>query len=239
MTAKKSTKQNRPSGAVGRGGVNPAPDADNGTVRCAAEQLTMMPIDDLIPYARNAKTHSPEQIKQLRASLREFGFVTPILIDFDNNILAGHGRVLAARAEGMREVPCVLVSNLTDAQRRAYILADNKLAENAGWDIELLKIEMQDLTEMDFDTSLTGFSMEELKEIDVSGYTRSAPGTGDSVEPADAREDDDDGEAPETCPYHPGDTFRLGRHLLVCGDCTQEETTNKFQRGGGSKPSSD
>ena len=230
MAAKNTTRATTKGGTAGKGGINPAPAIGNYTVRCAAEQLTMVPIDDLVPYARNAKTHSPEQILQLRASLREFGFVAPVLIDFDNNIIAGHGRVMAARAEGMSEVPCVLVSNLTDAQRKAYILADNKLAEAAGWNMEMLKLEMQDLQEMDFDTTITGFSEEELKEIDVSGYSRSAPGT---VEEADAKEDGDDGIPPETCPYHPGDTFRLGRHLLVCGDCTSKEIANKFQRGGG------
>ena len=102
------------------------------------EQMVRVPIGELVPYARNARTHSESQIAQIRASLREFGFVNPVIIDSDRNIIAGHGRVLAAKAEGMTEVPCVLVEHLTDAQRRAYILADNRLAEQSGWDTEML-----------------------------------------------------------------------------------------------------
>lgn len=168
-------KKKTPGGTAGKGGVNPAPTRDDQTVRIAAEQLTMVPIDDLIPYANNAKKHGAKQINQIRASLREFGFVTPVLIDFDNNIIAGHGRVEAARAEGMSEVPCVLVTNLTEAQRKAYILADNRLSETAAWDTELLKIELEGLDKLDFDTSIIGFDADSLREIEVSGYTRAAP----------------------------------------------------------------
>ena len=169
------------SGAVGKGGVSAAPHEDNHTVRVAAEQLLLVPIDDLVPYANNAKIHSPEQINQIRGSLREFGFVTPVLIDFDNNIIAGHGRVMAARAEGMEQVPCVMVSNLTEAQRKAYILADNRLAEVAQWDLKALEIELEGLKELNFDTGLIGFEPEDLKEIQVNAYTRAAPGqTGDA-----------------------------------------------------------
>ena len=155
--------------------------SDAQTVRIAAEQLTMVPIDDLIPYANNAKKHGVKQINQIRASLREFGFVTPVLIDFDNNIIAGHGRVEAARAEGMSEVPCVLVTNLTEAQRKAYILADNRLSETAVWDTELLKIELEGLEALNFDTGIAGFDAESLKAIEVNAYTRAAPGK--SAEP--------------------------------------------------------
>lgn len=169
-------KAKRPGGTAGRGGVNPAPTRDDQTVRIAAEQLTMVPIDDLVPYANNAKKHSAKQISQIRASLREFGFVTPVLIDFDNNIIAGHGRVEAARAEGMREVPCVLVTSLTEAQRKAYILADNRLSETAAWDTELLKIELEGLEALHFDTGIIGFDADSLKEIEVNAYTRAAPG---------------------------------------------------------------
>lgn len=145
-------------------------------VRIAAEQLVMIPIDDLVPYTNNAKIHDKKQIAQLRASLREFGFVTPVLIDFDNNIIAGHGRVEAARAEGMTEVPCVVVSNLTEAQRKAYILADNRLSETSFWDTEALKIELEGLEALQFDTGIIGFDAEAVREIEVSGYTRAAPG---------------------------------------------------------------
>ena len=178
-------------GTVGKGGVSPAPRAEDMTVRAAAEQLLMVPIAELVPYAGNARTHSPEQIGLLRRSLREFGFVAPVLIDFDNNIIAGHGRVEAARAEGMTEVPCVLVSNLSDAQRRAYILADNRLAELSGWDGERLRLEMEQLAALQFDTALIGFDMPAPqplqfgpahmqsghKTVKVQDYTRAAPGT--------------------------------------------------------------
>ena len=169
-------KAKKPGGTAGKGGVNPAPSADDRTVRIAAEQLTMVSIDDLVPYANNAKKHSARQISQIRASLREFGFVTPVLIDFDNNIIAGHGRVEAARAEGMSEVPCVLVTNLTEAQRKAYILADNRLSETAAWDPELLQIELEGLEALRFDTGIIGFDADSLKAIEVNAYTRAAPG---------------------------------------------------------------
>ena len=185
-------KRNACGGAVGKGGINPAPTADNATVRVAAEQLELVPIDDLVPYANNAKIHDKKQIAQLRASLREFGFVTPVLIDFDNNIIAGHGRVEAARAEGMTEVPCVLVSNLTEAQRKAYILADNRLSETSAWDTEALKIELEGLEALQFDTGIIGFDAEAVKEIEVSGYTRAAPGQ--NAEDAKHFWGDDEGE---------------------------------------------
>ena len=108
-------------------------------------KLEMRRVSELVPYARNARVHSDEQILQLRSSLREFGFVAPLLIDTQGNILAGHGRLIAAQAEGMEEVPCVLVEHLTDAQRRAYILADNRLAEQASWDAEMLSLELHEL----------------------------------------------------------------------------------------------
>lgn len=152
-------KRKGPGGAVGKGGVDPAPRDQDLTVRVAAEQLVMVPIGDLVPYANNARVHSRAQIAQLRASLREFGFVTPVLIDWENNIIAGHGRVEAARAEGMTEVPCVLVTNLTEAQRKAYILADNRLSETAEWDEPVLKMELEGLAALSFDTSLIGFDM--------------------------------------------------------------------------------
>lgn len=221
------------AGAVGKGGINPAPTVDDATVRVAAEQLTMMPIDDLVPYANNARVHDKHQIAQLRASLREFGFVTPVLIDFEGNIIAGHGRVEAARAEGMTQVPCVLVSNLTEAQRKAYILADNRLSETASWDTEMLKIELDGLEALQFDAGIIGFDSDAVKKIELSGYTRVAPSHGEpeDVEDADAEDDDYDGSVPESCPHKPGDVFRLGRHILVCGDWTNPEIAKNFHRG--------
>ena len=144
-------------------------------VRVAAKGLPMVRIDELKPYENNAKIHGPEQIEQLRKSLREFGFVSPVLIDEDNNLIAGHGRVEAARAEGMSEVPYVLVSDLTEAQRRAYIIADNRLAEAGEWDAARLKFEMQELQSFGFDAELTGFAMDEIETIPVSAYERSKP----------------------------------------------------------------
>lgn len=121
------------------------------------QKLEQVPIDKLVPYARNARTHSKEQSAQLRASLREFGFVSPAVIDADYNILVGHGRIMAAREEGYETVPCVFAENLTEAQKRAYILADNQLALNAGWDEEMLSVELSDLQDQSFDLSLLGF----------------------------------------------------------------------------------
>lgn len=126
------------------------------------EQMVRVPIGELVPYARNARTHSESQIAQIRASLREFGFVNPVLIDSGRNIIAGHGRVLAAKAEGMTEVPCVLVEHLTDAQRRAYILADNRLAEQSGWDTEMLALELGEIKAEGMNLALTGFDAETM-----------------------------------------------------------------------------
>lgn len=190
-------------GTVGAGGVATA--ADEAGVRVAAEQLLMVDIERLVPYANNARRHSKRQIRQIRASLREFGFVTPVIIDFEYNIIAGHGRVLAAREEGLGQVPCVLVSNLTEAQRQAYILADNRLAETSDWDVRALRMEMGALEKLSFDTGIIGFDAADMqaismgtfgqagkpggdaagqngigadKTVDVEGYSRAAPGQG-------------------------------------------------------------
>ncbi len=119
-------------------------------------------VADLIPYARNSRTHSDEQVTQIAASIKEFGFLNPVIVDGENGIIAGHGRVMAAKKLGMIEVPAVEASHLTDAQRRAYIIADNKLALNAGWDDEMLRVEFAELTEAGFDLDLTGFSLDEI-----------------------------------------------------------------------------
>ena len=206
-----------------------------GAVRIRAEELVTVPVAELVPYERNARTRSEAQVERLRRSLREFGFVAPILIDEERRVIAGHGRLLAAQAEGMESVPCVRVGDLTEAQRRAYILADNRLAEDAGWDEEALRFELDAIAALDFDVSLTGFDVDPGKPIHVREHDRAAAGEGE--EPPDAEDDGYDGEIPDTCPYHPGDIFRLGRHLLVCGDCTEDGTTSIFQTGGGKPPS--
>ncbi len=122
-------------------------------------------VDDLIPYARNSRTHSDEQVAQIAASIREFGFTNPVLVDADNGIIAGHGRVLAARKLGMAEVPCIELSHLSEAQKKAYIIADNKLAMNAGWDNELLAVEIAELDAVGFDVGLLGFEDSELLSL--------------------------------------------------------------------------
>ena len=134
-------------------------------------QMNLVATDKLIPYVNNARTHSPEQITKLRSSLREFGFINPVIVDKDLNIIAGHGRVLAAKAEGITEVPCVLVDYLTDAQKKAYIIADNRMALDAGWDEELLKVELEALEAESFDLSLTGFDESELSDLFKSEQT--------------------------------------------------------------------
>ena len=160
-------------------------------VRISAAAMRMVPIANLVPYANNAKIHSPAQIAKLRASLREFGFVSPVLIDGGNNILAGHGRVLAAQAEGMAEVPCVLVTELSEAQRKAYILADNRLAEDADWDDSLLRMELDTLAGMDFNVSLTGFDAG--GPIHATAHDRATPGQAQ----ANSRDEED----PENSEY--------------------------------------
>ena len=176
------------------------------------ERLEQINIDRLVPYARNARTHSKEQILQLRASLREFGFVNPVIVDKDLNIIAGHGRILAAKEEGITEVPCVFAEHLTEAQKRAYIIADNRLALNAGWDAEMLSVEISELQGADFDISILGFDNAELNKL-LSGIE-------------DVEDDDFDVEAELKNPAitKPGDLWLLGNHRLVCGDSTKPET---------------
>ena len=197
------------SGTVGKGGVNPAPVTDDTTVRVAAEQLVMMPIDELIPYANNARVHSAEQIRQLRGSLREFGFVMPVLVDFDGNIIAGHGRILAAREEGMTEVPCVMVSNLSEAQRKAYILADNRLCERGSWDEDLLRVEIEGLRGMDFDFQLTGFTMDDVADLFSEGHAEETKQTENSADESEVNE----------CRHKCGDVFKIEDQLIKCCGC--------------------
>jgi DNA modification methylase len=176
------------------------------------ERFEKVNIDRLVPYARNARTHSKEQILQLRASLREFGFVNPVIVDKDLNVIAGHGRILAAKEEGITEVPCVFAEHLTEAQKRAYIIADNRLALNAGWDAEMLSVELADLQAADFDVSLLGFDDAELNKL-LGGAE-------------DVKEDDFDveGELAKPAISKAGDLWLLGQHRLVCGDSTKAET---------------
>lgn len=180
------------------------------------EELQQIEIEKLVPYANNSRTHSEHQLKKLQASLREFGFINPILIDRDYTIIAGHGRVLAAKANGMESVPCVYVDHLSDAQKKAYIIADNRLAEDAGWDEALLAVELEHLQELDFDLDLVGFDAAELDKL---------------MNTAEGVEDDDfdvDGELDKPSISAVGDVWLLGRHRLVCGDSTKKETFEKL-----------
>lgn len=174
-------------------------------------EMNLVDIDKLIPYVNNARTHSKEQINKLRASIREFGFINPVIIDRDYNVIAGHGRIMAAKAENITEVPCVFVDYLNDAQKKAYILADNRMALDADWDEELLKVEIESLQGADFDLSLTGFD-----ETELAGFFDTAD---------DAKEDDFDVEEELKNPTitKSGDLWLLGNHRLLCGDSTKEE----------------
>ena len=183
-------------------------------------EMERVPVAKLIPYINNARTHSPEQIKKLRASLREFGFVNPVIIDREYNVIAGHGRIMAAKEEGITEVPCVYADHLTEAQKKAYILADNRMALDAGWDEEMLRVEIEALREMEFDPMLAGFDEKELEAL----YA----GDGD-----EAKDDDFDlSAALEKASFvEPGDIWTVGRHRLMCGDATKAEDVEKLMGG--------
>lgn len=183
-------------------------------------QMTLVEIDKLIPYINNARTHSVEQINKLRSSLREFGFINPVIIDRDYGIIAGHGRVLAAKEEGIDKVPCVLVDYLTETQKKAYILADNRMALDAGWDEELLKLEIEALQGEDFDVGLTGFDEKDLADLF-------------KIDEEEVKDDDYDlTSALEKAAFvEKGDVWVVGRHRLVCGDATNEEDVAKLMDG--------
>ena len=176
-------------------------------------EMKMVSTSKLIPYVNNARTHSQEQVNKLRGSLREFGFINPVIIDADYNVIAGHGRLMAAKEEGIEEVPCVLVDYLSEAQKKAYILADNRYAQDAGWDEELLRLEIESLEGKDFDVSLTGFNEDEIADLFAD-----ANDTG-------AKDDDFDlSDALEQAAFvERGDVWQVGRHRLMCGDATSPE----------------
>lgn len=184
------------------------------------KEMKLIDINKLIPYVNNARTHSPEQINKLRSSLREFGFINPVIIDKDFNIIAGHGRVIAAKAEGIKEVPCVLVDYLTEAQKKAYIIADNRMALDAGWDEELLKVELEALEAESYDLSLTGFDTDEIADFFKEEKT-------------DVEDDDYDlTKALEEASFvEYGDRWIAGRHILYCGDATNLDDVNKLMDG--------
>lgn len=171
-------------------------------------------LDDLAPYERNARTHSDEQVAQIAASIQQFGFTNPILVGEDGKIIAGHGRLMAARKLRMPEVPTIELAGLSDEQRRALVLADNKLAMNAGWDEDLLRLELGELNDLGFDLSLTGFDLDELAKY------LAPTGSEGLTDP------DDTPELPQTPVAMLGDVWVLGRHRLVCGDSTTVEAVN-------------
>lgn len=177
-------------------------------------------VQTLIPYAKNARTHGTEQVKQIAASIKEFGFTNPVLIDGENGIIAGHGRVMAAQLLGMDEVPCIELSYLTKPQKTAYIIADNKLALNAGWNDDMLRSCIEELKEMDYNISLTGFDKFEISEL----FSNTIP-TDDEFDV------DVEIESIKTAITKQGDIWCLGRHLLKCGDSTNSEDVAKLMNG--------
>jgi DNA modification methylase len=171
-------------------------------------QIAWRPLGELIPYARNPRTHSDAQVTQIAASIREFGWTNPVLIDGDNGVIAGHGRVLAARKLGLERVPVIELAHMSEAQKRAYVLADNQLALNAGWDDELLRLELADLRDLGFELGLIGFADGELERL-LSGDGK-----------VGLTEDDEAPALPEQAVTKPGDLWLLGDHRLLCGDAT-------------------
>lgn len=182
-------------------------------------EMQLVAISKLIPYVNNARTHNTQQINKLRSSLREFGFINPVIIDREFNVIAGHGRIMAAKEEGINEVPCVFVDYLTEAQKKAYIIADNRMAMDAGWDEELLKVEIEALQAEDFDLSLTGFDEKEL-----AGFFD----TFDNAKEDDFDVDTELGKPPVT---KTGDLWLLGNHRLLCGDSTKEKSYTLLMNG--------
>jgi DNA modification methylase len=185
-------------------------------------QVVTWPVEKLIPYARNARTHSAEQVAQVAASIAEFGWTNPILAGADGIVIAGHARLLAARKLGMTEVPVIVLDHLTESQRRALVLADNRLALNAGWDEEMLRVEMAALDDDGFNLEVVGFTDEEIADLLRDPEEVHAGNTDDDAVP----------ETPETAITVPGDTWLLGQHRLLCGDSVQMESVEKVLAGG-------
>lgn len=185
-----------------------------------SKSIELRQVSQLIPYANNARTHSDEQVAQIAASIKEFGFNNPVLISADNSIIAGHGRLMAARKLGMPDVPCVVLDHLTDTQRKAYILADNRIALNSGWDSQLLSLEFKDLLDDGIDLKLLGFDADEIDALL------------NPVEETDGLTDEDAvPELPEEPVTKLGDVWILGRHRLMCGDSTSIDAVEALMAG--------
>lgn len=187
------------------------------------KNIETLPVGALQPYNRNARTHNPKQISQIAASIRTFGFNNPVLIDKNCGIIAGHGRVEAAKLLGLETVPCLRLEHLNEDEKRAYILADNKLAEKAGWDADTLAIELQHLTslDLDFDVSVTGFEMPEIDFLLTSRADEAVPDAGDVIPEI----------APGPAITQPGDIWQIGPHRLICGDATEGDTYHRLLDG--------
>ena len=185
-----------------------------------AKTIEWLETKGLIPYAKNSRTHSEAQVAQIAGSIKEFGFNNPVLVDEDNGIIAGHGRVMAAQKLGLQAVPCIRLAHLSDTQRKAYVIADNRLALNAGWDDQMLTVELQELDSESFDLSLLGFEADELNALlnpikETEGLT----------------DEDEVPEVPEEPKTKPGDIYKLGRHRLMCGDSTSIDAVEKLVDG--------
>lgn len=182
-------------------------------------QIKKVEVEKLIPYVRNSRTHSDAQVAQIAASIKEFGWTNPILVDGENGIIAGHGRLLAARKLGAKDVPVIELAHLTESQKRAYVIADNQLAMNAGWDTAMLTLELADLKESEFDLDLIGFDAKELEKLlepeQVEGLT----------------DEDAVPDAPEEPKTKLGDIYQLGNHRLMCGDSTSIDAVEKLMDG--------
>lgn len=176
-------------------------------------------VNILIPYARNSRTHSEAQVTKIAASIKEFGFLNPVIIDGESGIVAGHGRVMAAKKLGMHEVPVIEANHLTEAQRRAYVIADNRLALDAGWDDEMLRVEFAELEDLGFDLELTGFTLDEIKALEPEQLTEGL--TDEDAVP----------EVPEQPVTVLGDIWVLGRHRLMCGDSTSIDAVERLMDG--------
>ena len=184
-----------------------------------ADKVERWKIEKLVPYARNARTHSDEQVGQIAASIKEWGWTTPILVDEDGSIIAGHGRTLAAQRLQMTEVPVMVAKGWSDAKKRAYVLADNKLAMNAGWDNEMLALELGEIGDLGFDLDLTGFTADEIAAL-----------TPEQIEPG-LTDEDEVPELPEKSVTVLGDVWVLGKHRLMCGDSTSIDAVDKLMDG--------
>lgn len=183
------------------------------------QQIEYVEVEKLIPYARNSRTHSDEQVAQICGSIKEFGFTNPVLIDGEGVIIAGHGRTIAAQRLNMKEVPCLRLDYLTEAQKKAYVIADNKLALNAGWDDEMLALELGDLRDLDFDLSLTGFDDDELNKLLVEAVNEGLVDEDEAPPP------------PEEPVSRLGDIWQLGSHRVMCGDSTSIDAVDKLMEG--------